>query len=329
MRSLACLVIVAACSGKSSAPQGQSYAEAMKIVCDGAGKDPAYFKANLTNTEVITFMSAIGDVNPAERAQRMHDAVAKAGLTSCPYFETPGGVTSIPMPTVPPDTGLAQLPEAPALIISQNAIVVEGQSIVAVRNGDIDPADKEGGAMGIKITRLAVFMKALVDANAAKAPTGPPLRLNLIVDPATPYKLLMAAMFSAKSGPIRTFALAVRAGTATKAIVIELPDTTAVDAEAAQIKMVVAITKSKVLLWSLSGQEGTLDKPKLDVPLDRIAELRKALVEIADRRWPGGTGKETAIVVMADGDVPVQTVAEVMAAAKPVFPDVRLSSGFQ
>lgn len=314
------LLLAAACSSKSSPPAGQTYAEAMKIVCDGAGKPPGYFTANLTNTEVSSFMATVGNAAPSLRAQRVHEAIEKAGLTSCPYFESIP--PTIPLPTVP-DTGLVALPEAPALVISPTAIVIEGQSIVAVVNGDVDAAEKEGGALGIRIPRVATFMKALVEAT----PSGPPVTLNLLVDPATPYKLLVSVMFSAKSAPIRTFALAVRAGTAIKAIVIELPDAKAMRPDAPAlapadqpVEMAVAITKDKVLVWSISGLEGTLQNPKLVVPFDRVTEVTKALTEIATRRRSGKTHEETEIVVLADQDVSVQKLAEVMAAVKPVSP---------
>jgi biopolymer transport protein ExbD len=334
MRFVVFLAVAAAACGTRSAPSVQSYAEAMKIVCDGAGKDAAYFRSHLTNVEVIRMIESIGDINPAERAKRLHDAIAKAGLTSCPYFDGIPGAAAIPMPIVP-DVGLASLGEDPALTITPTGITVEGMTIVAVRNGDVDPADKEGGTMGRKISRLAQFLKTLVEVAAKAKPGGPPTTLNLIVDPTTPYKLLIDVMFTAKSAPVRTFALVVRAGKATKAIPIVLPDSTALDQSNAAIQLVVSITKAHVVLWSFSGQEGSLSQPKLDLPLGRAGDVQKALTEIAERRWPGGKDRETAIVVMADGPVPMQEVAEVMAAVRttsdgrPLFTDLRLGTGFE
>lgn len=245
-----------------------------------------------------------------------------------PKAESKASIATIPMPTVP-DVGLAPLGEDPALTITPNAIVVEGTSIVAVKNGDVDPSEKEGGALGINIPRLAQYMKTLVELIAKQKPGGPPVTLILLVDPATPYKLLMEVMFSVKSAPIRTFALAVHAGTATKAIPIVLHGQRRSDDTGTALEPIVSITKTHILLWSISGQEGALDKPKLDVPLDRVGDVQEALAEIAGRRWPGGKDKETVIIVQADGGVPVQKVAEVMAAVRQTFPDLRLSSGFE
>ena len=56
----------------------------------------------------------------------------------------------------------APLPEkAWTLVITPNGIVVEGQPIVSVANGDVDPAEKEGGSLGVKIPRLTNFLAKL------------------------------------------------------------------------------------------------------------------------------------------------------------------------
>lgn len=100
-----------------------------------------------------------------------------------------------------------EIPEGSAtLVITRTGIVVEGKSIVAVNNGDVDAAEKEGGSLGIKIPRLTNFLAALrqqEDAqkrlDAAYNPaTAPPPELMIIADRTTPYRLLLQVMFSAK-----------------------------------------------------------------------------------------------------------------------------------
>ena len=90
------------------------------------------------------------------------------------------------------------------LIITPVAVVVEGKSIVGIRDGDVDPADKEGGSLGIKITKLTNFLAALHSQQLAKMQqaairtnTEPP-ELLIIADRTTPYRLLVEVMFSAK-----------------------------------------------------------------------------------------------------------------------------------
>lgn len=100
-----------------------------------------------------------------------------------------------------------ELPEgASTLIITKTGIVVEGKSIVSVNNGDVDAAEKEGGAQGIKIPRLTNFLAALhaqEDQLHRQKPgydpaKQPPPELLIIADRTTPYRLLLQVMFSAK-----------------------------------------------------------------------------------------------------------------------------------
>jgi biopolymer transport protein ExbD len=109
--------------------------------------------------------------------------------------------------TLPRTLSDDELPEgASTLIITKNGIVVEGKSIVSVSNGQVDPAEKEGGSLGIKIPRLTNFLAALhaeeetrhrlqPGYDPAKAP---PPELLIIADRTTPYRLLVEVMFSAK-----------------------------------------------------------------------------------------------------------------------------------
>ncbi len=100
-----------------------------------------------------------------------------------------------------------ELPEgASTLIITKTGIVVEGKSIVSVANGDVDAAEKEGGAQGIKIPRLTNFLAALHAQEEQKHRQQPgydpakatPPELLIIADRTTPYRLLLQVMFSAK-----------------------------------------------------------------------------------------------------------------------------------
>jgi biopolymer transport protein ExbD len=103
------------------------------------------------------------------------------------------------------------LPEgASTVIITKTGIVVtagkEAKSIVSVSNGDVDPAEKEGGTTGVKIPRLTNFLSALhheEDAARLVQPgfdpsTAPAPELLIIADRTTPYRLLIEVLFSAK-----------------------------------------------------------------------------------------------------------------------------------
>jgi biopolymer transport protein ExbD len=96
------------------------------------------------------------------------------------------------------------------IIITKTGIVVaagkEAKSIVPVSNGDVDPAEREGGTTGIKIPRLTNFLAALhheEDAARARQPgfdpqAAPSPELMIIADRTTPYRLLIEVLFSAK-----------------------------------------------------------------------------------------------------------------------------------
>src|SRR5882724_6446478 len=93
------------------------------------------------------------------------------------------------------------LPEgASTVIITRNGVVVsagkEAKSIVSVSNGDVDAAEKEGGATGIKIPRLTNFLAALHHEEEAARQhqlgydpaTAPAPELLIIADRTTPYR---------------------------------------------------------------------------------------------------------------------------------------------
>src|ERR1043165_7769613 len=113
--------------------------------------------------------------------------------------------------TLPRTLSADDLPEgASTVIITKTGIVVsagrEAKSIVSVSNGDVDAAEKEGGANGIKIPRLTNFLAALhheEEAVRQRQPgfepgQAPPPELLIIADRTTPYHLLIAVLFSAK-----------------------------------------------------------------------------------------------------------------------------------
>ncbi len=100
-----------------------------------------------------------------------------------------------------------ELPEgASTLIITKEGIVVEGKAIVTISNGNVDPAEKEGGATGIKIPRLTTFLGALraaeIDKKRQSEPAFNPAtdtpELLVIADRTTPYHVLVEVMYSAK-----------------------------------------------------------------------------------------------------------------------------------
>jgi biopolymer transport protein ExbD len=130
------------------------------------------------------------------------------------------------------------------------------------------------------------------------------------------------------------------------------------------LKLVVSITRDRMILWSISGLEGTLTAPKavyqrtgrdgercdgpymcesgycsetqkcgqppkeqlapVPTPVFDFHALSNALFEIANRRYTGKQRKRETyqIILMADGAIPYNTIASVMAAMRCKMPDV-------
>lgn len=91
------------------------------------------------------------------------------------------------------------------------------------------------------------------------------------------------------------------------------------------LQLMVSVTKNRMILWSVSGLEGTLEEPKAtmglvapvkanDAPAYEYNKLNQALIEIATRRWSGKKRPEMTyeILLQADGDIPYETVITVM-----------------
>ena len=325
---------IAHCTLLDNGMELQSFADAMKVICEASDPSPAYYKSHLLNAEVVRLFAALGDANPADARRIFDDAVKRAGRTSCPSFTAAMDKRTIAAPTVA-DLGLVELDTAvSSLVITKTGIVVEGRAIVAVADGDVDPAEKEGGALGIMVPRLRDFTKALVAEQAKRPGASPEPVLAVIADPSTPYRLLLASLFSTKTAGIRRFLLGVNTGATTKAIPLVLPDAKAAPRG---LGLVVSLTRDHLQLWSISGQEGSLKQPKLEVPSDRLADVQKALAEIVARRWKGKPRPdvEREVLVQPAGDIPLQALASLLVAVRTntdgseLFPEVRLGSGFE
>ena len=99
------------------------------------------------------------------------------------------------------------------------------------------------------------------------------------------------------------------------------------DPTAQPVKMIVSVSKTEIIVWSVSQLEGTLQQPKARFALDSptaAADLAAAVTEVATRRQ-----HETQIIFQADGATSLQRVAELVAAIKPAYPDVVFSSDFE
>ncbi len=243
----------------------------------------------------------------------------------------------------------------PDVVVSLSAITVRGKAIVALDNGAIPAAELEGGALGLKIIKLADVSRQLAgtpdapgsDGSMTFSPDGSgpdPRRISLAFDRRTTYRLMISVLYSLKqTRDIKHFAVLARAGNRTVQVPLNLPDRSAanlLDDRAPQpLSMFVSVSPTEILVWSVSGEEGTLRKPKRSIARSSktaMIDLGATLAEIVHRRWPRQRGEtDRSIVLQADGNTTMQDVADLLgtlrasADGKPLFPDVLLSSGFE
>ncbi len=99
------------------------------------------------------------------------------------------------------------------------------------------------------------------------------------------------------------------------------------------LQLVVSVAPKELILWSISGLEGTLKEPKLRLagttsatdgaPKFDLRQLNKALYDIAATRWGGQFRKRKTyqIILQADGTIPYETVIDVMDHVRRKLPD--------
>lgn len=340
------IVVMAACGGG----ERQSFRAAVGVLCASdeeagvtnlhpAEREAAksrWIEARLKNREVRDVFVRLSDMSPKERAITLTDLAARAGLASCKTGQ-PAVFASIDLADI---TGAGAVPigDEPAItvVVNDGDVSVEGKAVVPLIDGAVDAAEREGGVEA-HVPRLRQQLARHTDLEIANArrdgrPPSPPLVLVLMPRGAS-YALLIDIMQSAKKAGLTRFALVGRRNGNLVAVPITLrsaddalpPETTA--------RLVVAVTRDGIILFSLSGLEGTIQDPKLrttGTTPDDLGRLHQTLVEIAARRTD-----ERQIIAMFDATTPMQSILAVLATVRarpdgrPLLPDVTLSAGFR
>jgi hypothetical protein len=274
---------------RAAPPPPQSFAEAMQAVCTGKLDDVAYFKAHVTNPEVVTMIQAIGDAPPAKRIATLRAAVAKANLGSCATLEKMVAVPAANAPTVT-GLGLVELaPRALAISATDTGLVIDSK-----------PA---------QVANVDQVMTGIAKARGAL------VRVQLVIAPALTAQVFDQLVTASDKAGFKDLALVVNAGGVSRAI----PFTRSDVAKGRGVRPELAISAATLRLFSGDGSEGTLDKPKATVASP--AELTAALNELAVRRWHGKrTDDDRWIYVTVDPATPIQRVADVLAVVR-AMPD--------
>jgi biopolymer transport protein ExbD len=104
------------------------------------------------------------------------------------------------------------------------------------------------------------------------------------------------------------------------------------------LQLVVSATKRQLLVWSVSGLEGTLKEPKAALPRTSAAgeppaydyhRLNDVLYEIAKRRWGGKARKRDTyeVILQADGDIPYESIIHIMDNMRRRLPESGMPGG--
>ncbi len=108
------------------------------------------------------------------------------------------------------------------------------------------------------------------------------------------------------------------------------------------LQLVVSVFKDRIDVWSISGLEGTLQKPKASIaktgdttsrgkkiPVFDFKKLNNTLEEIATRRWQGKqrVADTYQIILMADGAIPYGAIIPTMDALRCKAPTTEGDAG--
>lgn len=158
--------------------------------------------------------------------------------------------------------------------------------------------------------------------------------LTMFLDRATPYRALIEIAVSAREAGVEDLYFATQTIDGAVAAPLVLPSQAEL-ADAMVPGMMVSVLAHEILIWSRSGLEGSLAKPKRSIPLDHpnaLGEITATLDEVVQRWWPVARPDPSRLIsLQADPNTPVQTIAHVVGALRAtadgrvLFPSVALA----
>jgi len=347
-RILICALIAGACGNKGG--ESQRAAAAMQLVCDAAHRSGAenanpaerqrvisdWLAKEVTNAEIRALVASLGELAPGEAKHAIEAAATKHAVSPCILIQEVA--PRLDVPAIATGGVLDLEPKTSMILATPNGVVVEGTAIVALKDGAFDPAELEGGAMGVQVPRLTNYLEALHKAGGT--------RIAIAIAPTLSFGVLLRVMSSAKQATFDPVQLVVNQRGVPKQVPVRLasraePSALSSAPEAPPpLQLVVSVGAGTLSLWSVSQLEGTLAAPKLTLPIgDKVdlAPLVRALEEIILRRYGSATrsAEDREILAMFEGTTPMQTVGAVLAAVrathdgKELFPEIVLSAGFE
>lgn len=190
-----------------------------------------------------------------------------------------------------------------ALDVNRLSLVATPQSLVI--DGQTVPFDHRDDLVSPQVKR--VLEQRLHVTGRAKS-------LTLFLDRTTPYRSLIELAVSAREAGVEELFFATQ--TSSGAVEAPLVLRTAAELDAVPGVM-VSVLERQILIWSRSGLEGTLAKPKRSIAFDHphaLQQLTATLDDIVQRWWLPRDLRTVSL--QADESVPVQTIAHVLGALR-------------
>jgi len=101
---------------------------------------------------------------------------------------------------IPKSTSAEDVEPALSITMSASEIVVEGKQVLSLRNGQVDPSQKQGGSNGFLITPLLNVLQQHRDRLKliAQSRTNKPFRgeVQIVADRRTPYRTLVEVLYT-------------------------------------------------------------------------------------------------------------------------------------
>lgn len=101
---------------------------------------------------------------------------------------------------IPQSVAKAEVDPALSITISASEISVEGKQSLTLRNGQVDPSQKQGGSNGFLVTPLLTVLQQHRDRlkMIAQSQPGQPFKgeVQIIADKRTPYRTLVEVLYT-------------------------------------------------------------------------------------------------------------------------------------
>ena len=312
-------VIAVACGDKEAAPPaGQSYAEAVRILCGGetmpdwsalppadrAGEASRWLDQRITNPEGRALLAALAESD--DRAGRVIAAADRIGIARCmppPVFTRSSVIAGARVPELAgAEAATDELDQDRMLLaITQKEVVVEGKPVVPVTGGAVAPGD----AM-----KLMTYLDAAMRA-ADRRPEG----FVVAADRELTVAALLPVLDAIKVAGGRTIGLVVAAGSRGEARVIPLQLPKA--RTGGMPGVTVFVEKGRVLLTSGISARAIPVPLHAPVTMTSIIQLQRELLVLAQNADRTGVVREAQVILGENaGEVTVQDFAQVLAALR-------------